>query len=242
MNIESKCSTHYLCAAVLAVFLGAGLAHGDVLELEDGSVIVGTYIDGTTDYILFESDGNTMAYPVGDVRSMGLSEAPKGAGSAPVIVPSGTRLLIRTNESVDSKRHKAGHMFTARLEGDLNIGGVLVAPSGAKIYGRITDARRGGNVAGKAELGLQLTDLTVDGKPYQIATNSYKEVTQGEGRRTARRAVAGAAIGGLIDGKKGAKRGAKVSAGVSILTRGEQISIPADTVLEFTLAGDLVVQ
>lgn len=159
-----------------------------------------------------------------------------------MIVPAGTRLLIRTSESVDSKRHKTGHMFTARLEGDLKVGGVLVAPSGAKVYGKITDARRGGNVAGKAQLGLQLTDLTVDGKPYQIATSSYKEVTQGEGRRTAQRALAGAAIGGLISGKKGAKRGAAVGTGVSIISGGEQIRIPAGTVLEFTLVGALVIQ
>jgi len=242
--MESKHLTHCVYAALLAVFLGAGLAYGDVLELEDGRVIVGTYVDGTTDFILFEVDGEIVAYPVGDIKSMGLSEAVPagGAESAPLIVPAGTRLIIRTSESVDSKRHKAGHMFTARLEGDLNVGGVLVAPSGAKVYGRITDARRGGNIAGKAKLGLQLTDLTVDGKPYQIATSSYKQVTQGEGRRTLQRAAAGAAIGALIDGKKGAKRGAKIGTGVSIVTGGEQITIPAGSVLEFTLVGDLVIQ
>ncbi len=241
MNVKSKRPTHYVYAVLLVVFLSAGLAHADVLELEDGTVIVGTYVDGTTDFIIFEVDGELVAYPVGDVKSMGLSEA-QPPGGAPVVVPAGTRLLIRITESVDSRRHKAGHMFTARLEGNLNVGGVLVAPSGAKVYGRITDARRGGNIAGKAKLGLQLTDLTVDGKPYQIATSSYKEVTQGEGSRTAKRALAGAAVGGLIRGKKGAKRGAAVGAGVSILTGGEQISIPAGTVLEFTLAGDLVIQ
>ncbi len=241
MNVKSKRPTHYVYAVLLVVFLSAGLAHADVLELEDGTVIVGTYVDGTTDFIIFEVDGEIVAYPVGDVKSMGLSEA-QPPGGAPVVVPAGTRLLIRITESVDSRRHKAGHMFTARLEGNLNVGGVLVAPSGAKVYGRITDARRGGNIAGKAKLGLQLTDLTVDGKPYQIATSSYKEVTQGEGRRTAKRALAGAAVGGLIRGKKGAKRGAAVGAGVSIVTGGEQISIPAGTVLECTLVGDLVIQ
>ncbi len=152
MNVESKCPTHYVYAALLAVFLGAGLAYGDVLELEDGRVIVGTYVDGTTDFIIFEVDGEIVAYPVGDVKSMGLSEAVPagGAGSAPLIVPAGTRLIIRTNESIDSRHHRAGHMFSARLEGDVNVGGVLVAPRGAKVYGRITDARRGGNIAGTA--------------------------------------------------------------------------------------------
>ena len=133
-------------------------------------------------------------------------------------------------------------MFSARLEGDLVIDGVLVTNRGAKVYGRITDSRRGGNIAGKSQLTLQLTDLTVDGKPQQIATSSYKQVTQGEGQRTLQRALGAAAIGGLIKGKKGARRGAKVGAGVSILSGGEQISIPAGTLLEFTLVGDLVIR
>lgn len=75
MNVESKCPTHFAYAALFAVFVGSGLAYGDVLELEDGRVIVGTYVDGTTDFILFEVDGDIVAYPVGDIRSMGLSEA-----------------------------------------------------------------------------------------------------------------------------------------------------------------------
>jgi len=56
------------------------------------------------------------------------------------------------------------------------------------------------------------------------------------------RTLGAAAIGGLLRGSKGAKRGAKVGAGVSILTGGQQISIPAGTVLEFTLVGDLVIR
>lgn len=245
MNIEWKSLTICVYAVVLGVFLSAGVAYGDVIELEDGRVIVGTYVDGTTDFILFEVDGNIVAYPVGDIKSMGLSEAvaPEGgADAAPIIVPSGTRLIIRTNESVDSKRHKVGHMFSARLEGDLKVGNVLVAPSGAKVYGRITDAKKAGNVGGKAELGLALSDLTVDGKPYQITTSGYKAVTKGEGGNTAKKTIGAAIIGGLIGGSSGAKDGAKVGAGISILTKGEQISIPAGTILEFTLQGDLVVQ
>lgn len=242
MNIFSN--RHYLLAMTLFLLMNINLVHADVLELEDGSVVVGNYVDGTTDFILFEVDGNIVAYPVGDVKTMGLSDAQpaKGQNSGPVIVPRGTRLLIRTNETVNSKQHKAGHMFSARLEGDLAVDGVLVAHRGARVYGRITESRQGGNIGGKSVLGLQLTDLTVDGKPQQIATSSYKAVTKGEGQRTLQRTLGAAAIGGLLKGSKGAKRGAKVGAGVSILTGGQQIGIPAGTVLEFTLVGDLVIR
>jgi len=48
-------------------------------------------------------------------------------------------------------------------------------------------------------------------------------------------------MGGLIDGKSGARTGMKVGAGVSLLTSGESINIPAGTLLETSLRVALTV-
>jgi hypothetical protein len=231
------------CAFLLAGMLLALAAQSDVLEMEDGTVVAGTYVDATADYILFEVDGDVTPYAVGDVRSMGLSEeAPPEGWAEPIVVPKDTKLIIRMTEGVDSKRHKAGHMFSGRLEGDLAVGGVVVARNGSKVYGRLTDAKKAGRVAGKAVLALELTDLTVDEKPHPITTSEYRDVTAGEEKRTAKRLAKGAAIGGIIDGSDGAKRGLAIRGGISLITPGEQIKVPAGTLLEFTLAEDLVIQ
>jgi len=47
--------------------------------------------------------------------------------------------------------------------------------------------------------------------------------------------MAAPVLGGLIDGSSGAKTGAKVGLGVSILTSGDSISVPAGTILETAL-------
>jgi hypothetical protein len=63
----------------------------------------------------------------------------------------------------------------------------------------------------------------------------------GEAGKTVRRTARAAAIGGLIDGKSGARTGMKVGAGVSLLTSGESINIPAGTLLETNLRVALTV-
>lgn len=41
--------------------------------------------------------------------------------------------MIRMVESVDSRRHKAGHPFRARLEGEIVIDSVTLAPKGTML-------------------------------------------------------------------------------------------------------------
>jgi hypothetical protein len=61
-------------------------------------------------------------------------------------------------------------------------------------------------------------------------------VTENTAKKTVGTTARAAAVGGLIDGKSGARTGAKVGVGVSVLTSGNQINIPAGTMLEISLA------
>ena len=58
-------------------------------------------------------------------------------------------------------------------------------------------------------------------------------------------AAVGALIGVLTGGSKGAAKGAAIGAGsglgAALLIRGEQLNIPAETILEFTLAQPLTI-
>ena len=59
------------------------------------------------------------------------------AAPTKVTVPAGTRILIRMVDSVDSSKQQVGHRFTARLETNLQVGDVVVAPRGTTVYGRL---------------------------------------------------------------------------------------------------------
>ena len=52
-----------------------------------------------------------------------------------VTVPAGTRILIRTADSIDSSKQQAGYRFTASLETNLQADNVVVARRGTPVYG-----------------------------------------------------------------------------------------------------------
>ena len=164
-------------------------------------------------------------------------------------IPTGSKIVIRMIDSVNSERSKIGDQFTAVLDEAVLQGGVEVIPRGADVRGRIANVNEAGRVAGSAQLGLELTQIMVNGIPYSVTTSEYEEVGEGRGSQTAKRAAAGAGIGAVIGAIAGGGKGAAIGAGVGgggatavqVLTKGEKLNIPSETKLEFTLRSSLVI-
>ena len=171
------------------------------------------------------------------------------ATPAPVIsgdrisVPTGTRLTVRTIDSIDSDRNRVGDKFAATLDQPLYVNDVLVVPKGADVYGRLEEAKEAGHLAGKAQLRLSLTGIVVNGQTYALSTGDYELSGKSRTANTAKKVGGGAAVGALIGavvgGGKGAAIGAGVGAGagtaVQVATQGEQVHVPSETLLEFAL-------
>ena len=174
---------------------------------------------------------------------MGLGLAVSAIAQSKVAVPAGTRVLIRLVNSVDSSKQQAGYRFTANLETNLQVGEVVVAPRGTTVYGRLANAKSAGNVSGGAELTLELTDIVINGTAYPLLTSTYQVASQGQGSKTAKRVVGGTGLGALIGGVAGGGKGAAIGAGagaaagatVSAATKGKQVSVPSESLLEFRL-------
>ena len=173
--------------------------------------------------------------------------APRPAASSyaggDVNVPAGQSILVRMIDGVDSARNHVGDIFHASLETDLNVNGVLVARKGADVYGRLANAEKSGNFSGRSELQLELTRMVVDGKDYPLVSSDYNVQGKSQGSGTAKKvgggAVAGAIIGAIAGGGKGAAIGAAAGGGagaaVQVLTKGAQVKVPSETLLEFRL-------
>src|SRR6516162_1262811 len=69
-----------------------------------------------------------------------------------VTVPAGTRILIRTVDSIDSSKQKAGFRFTPTLETNLQAEDSVVARRGTTVYGRLAQASSEGRMKGSSEL------------------------------------------------------------------------------------------
>ena len=237
----------FIAASLIIIIMAPSLS-ADILELDDGLAMEGTFVGGTRTSIRFEVDGQIQTFPLSGVFSIIIDPTiPRGTGQqaaaqptpapAAVTVPAGTMLLVRMVDGVDSSRHGVGHRFTALLEADLVASGHVVANRGSNVYGRLTDASQAGNVAGRSELTLELTGIMIDNQIKPVMTSEVQAVSsQGSGGSTARRTATGALVGGAFGGSRGARRGAAVGAGVSILTSGSSVNIPADTLLEYRLA------
>jgi len=237
-----------LVTMIVTFFLGATLL-ADTIELSDGTILEGDFIGSSNGIIMFDTGDGIEAYPEDQVAGVFFSSgaenavAQASAPPAPVLtVPAGARMVIRTVEDVDTRRHGAGHRFRGQLENALVADGVTVAPRGTFVHGVIAAASRGGNVAGSASLSMEFTDILINDDLYPIATSSLQAQSANEAGRTVQRTARAAAVGALIDGKSGARTGMKVGAGVSILTSGASINVPRGTLLETTLRTPLVVQ
>jgi len=171
--------------------------------------------------------------------SMAANSAPGGD----VTIPAGQSLLVRMIDGVDSAKNHVGDVFHASLETDLNVGNSIVARKGTDVYGRLAEAKEAGHMSGSAELQLELTRIVIDGKDYPVVSSDYSLKGKGRGSDTAKKvgggAVAGAIIGAIAGGGKGAAIGAGVGSaaggGVQVFTRGQQVKVPSETLLEFRL-------
>jgi hypothetical protein len=160
-----------------------------------------------------------------------------------ITIPAGQSLLVRMIDGVDSSRNHVGDVFHASLETDLYINGTLVGRKGTDVYGRLAEVKEAGRLSGSSELQLELMRIVIDGRDYPLVSSDYSLKGQGRGSDTAKKvgggAVVGAIIGAIAGGGKGAAIGAGVGsaagAGVQVFTRGQQVKVPSETLLEFRL-------
>jgi hypothetical protein len=256
-----------ICGAIVAICVAAVAARADSLELKNGSLIKGRFMGGTQTSISFQAGSSVQSYDVADVRSLRFESEAQGASpavpskqpsvpssiekeknevaksSSSVTIPAGTRISVRTMDSIDSAKNRVGYRFQASLEEPLAVDGNVVVPKGADVYGRLGGSKETGTFTGRSELKLELTGIVVDGQTVPLVTGEYEVSGKSKGESTAKRTVGGAAIGGIIGalagGGKGAAIGAGTGAGVGtaseIITKGDQVKIPSETLLDFTL-------
>lgn len=164
-------------------------------------------------------------------------------------IPSGTTMAVRLVDAISTETAQPGQTFRATLDSPLATEGDVAIPAGYEIEGHVVDVKSAGKFAGKSELVLQLDRMTVGSKSYSLQTDQYKRQGSSRGTNTAEKVGAGAAIGAIIGGIAGGGKGAGIGAaaggglggGVQAATKGQQIKLPTETVLNFTLQSPLTV-
>jgi BON domain len=164
-------------------------------------------------------------------------------------VPSGTVLAVRLVDTIDSEKNQPGQTFHATLDSPLAVEGETAIPKGSDVEGHIVDVKSAGKFAGQSVLVLQLDRISASGKYYSLQTDQYKREGSSRGKNTAEKVGAGAGIGAIIGALAGGGKGAAIGAaaggglggGVQAATKGQQIKLPSETVLNFTLTNSVTV-
>jgi hypothetical protein len=166
------------------------------------------------------------------------------------VVPAGTEVSVRTEETIDSGHAVEGQTYAAEVTKDVrDSAGDCVIPRGANAQLLIKSASKGGHFRGTADLVVDLVSVSISGQRYHLNTTdlaAHGHAGIGANKRTAEFAGGGAAIGAIIGAIAGHGKGAAIGAGAGagggalteILTKGT-IKIPVESVLTFRLQSPL---
>jgi hypothetical protein len=257
------------CGSMFSLILAVSVASADTLELKNGSQIKGKFLGGTESEISFQVGSTVQKYNVADITSLkfdlqGVADASSPQAQSPfpdnpspvatvemkpayVTIPAGTQISVRTIDTIDSTRSQVGDRFEASLAEPLTLEGNVVVAKDALVYGRLTESKESGTFTGRSQLRLELTGIVVNEKTVPVVTGEYEATGKSRGASTAKRTVGGGALGALIGAAAGGGKGAAIGAGIGagagagseIIIRGEQLKVPSETLLDFTLQQDV---
>src|SRR5215472_15037493 len=149
----------------------------------------------------------------------------------PLVVPTDSVIAVVLDQTISSKTANSGEKFTATVESPVEVEGKVAIPKGARAEGVIREAKAAGRFKGGAVLSLELTSVTVAGKDHEIQTSGATMSSKGKGKSTAVMVGGGAAGGAAI----GALIGAAAGTGGAGLTGNRDITLAAETALDFKL-------
>jgi len=253
--------------AIVVVCFLAPLLHADSIKFKNGRTLQGKYLGGTDSQVTFYTNNQLKHYAISDIESITFGgetaststssaaaptpapvvQAPQATAAnstgADILVPSGTHLVVRMIDGIDSNRNHVGDSFQASLEEPLIVDSTQIAAKGTTVYGKLEQVKSAGRVQGQSELRLVLTGILLNGATHNIVTGQYEVQGTSRGHQTAKRAGIGAVAGGIIGAIAGGGKGAAIGAGVgagagaatTVLTHGQQVHVPSETVLNFTL-------
>lgn len=192
--------------------------------------------------------------------------SPDTAPRSDYLVESGSRILLRLTNSVNTRHTSPGDRIYLETIVPFFVDGRLVIPRGSVVIGTVTESQKAGRVKGRSSLSLRFESLTLPNGvardfralPDQVdghgGVDKSEGKVQGEGnkggdaRTVGTTTAGGAGIGGAIgaaSGHVGAGLGIGAAAGAAaglagvLSSRGPEVILPPGTTMELLLDRDL---
>ena len=196
-----------------------------------------------------QSESQTSGTPSGTTpqlttRPAAPGTAPSSAATpAPLVVPAGTHITVRLEETLSSRYSVPGQRFEAVLDQPVVVDDQTVLPTGSPVTGHVVSVRRSGRLRHPGELVLTLDSVTIDDRQVPLQTSEI--VARGGSHKKRNLAwiggggAGGALIGALAAGGKGALIGSGIGAAAgtttAFITGRKDVSFAAERRLRFRL-------
>jgi len=166
-----------------------------------------------------------------------------------VTIPAGTIVPVRITDALSSQNAQPNQVFHGSLAGDLIADGMVAVPHGASVTGRVVDAKDAAHFKGSSLLSIELTQINTRSRQIPVVTEAYSKEGAARGKNTAVKTGGGAALGAIIGALAGGGKGAAIGAvagggagaGVNAITRGQQVQIQPETLINFKLQSPITV-
>jgi hypothetical protein len=214
------------------------VSRADFMDVRDRLERLSARVSGRDTYAGDYNTGSNPNYPATGTRTPSSSTAQAG------VVPMGTELDVRLEQALNSDTARVEDRFEATTVVDLRENNRVVIPAGSRVRGVITGVKNAGRVERKGELQLSFDQITVNGRNLPIRGTVTEALEAGGYRDDAEKIGAGAAVGailgGILGGVKGAITGILIGGGgVVAATEGEDVELPAGTILRMRLDQDV---
>jgi hypothetical protein len=159
------------------------------------------------------------------------------------LLPAGTTIPVRLDQSLDTKRDPVGSRFVATVSAPVVRGGEVIVPRGARAHGHVFESKPSGRLKGRAVLGLTLDSVEFRGRVYHVHASGPVFVSRNHKKHDAlwigggagTGATIGAIAGGGVGAAVGAGAGAVVGTAGAAITGKKQVHVAAETRMVFTM-------
>ena len=158
-------------------------------------------------------------------------------------VPDGTEISARLEDTVSSKTARVEDRVTATIAEPVTVQGRRAVPAGTEVRGLVRRVERAQRPSKGGRLEIEFDTMMLDGQRVPMDARVVS-IEQGgvDKKRAGLGAVIGGVLGAVLDGGKGALIGAIVGGGGAVVaSEGEDVELPAGTVLTLRLARPLAV-
>ena len=186
-------------------------------------------------------DGPALGQSVGAYRNQPPQDINYSCSSGNLVLSAGTEISVRTNETIDSDMgNSRERTYQAKVERGIRDGnGTIMIPRGSEAELVVRDT-------GNNRVILDLNSITVNSQRFLVSTEDITKTGQqglGENKRTGAFVGGGALLGTLLGAIAGGGKGAAIGAlaggaagvGAHVLTRGDRVRVPSETILNFRL-------